>query len=392
MSVQKKGECGALCGGPNNIKCKGGEACEKKGCEADALGQCVKVNTPCPKTDPSAQQCGCDGQTYANACLRLIAGVALLSKGACAAAGGCKVGQSGGCPAGTFCEAVLGACGGDGKCVKQPMQCNNDYAPVCGCNGQTFGNECSRQKSGQSAKAKGECPKQGGGQGDACTTGQAGACQSGLYCSGQACTGDKGFCSSKPPMCPDYEDPHCGCDNKTYKNPCLVAKAGVVMKHKGACGGGGGGKKEGDACTVGKLECDQKLFCSGTCGASGTCKKKPTTCGNEFKQVCGCDNKTYSNACQANFEGQVAKSQGACKVAPGTACKTGVNSICNDGQYCKVNSPGCGDNLDGKCTVIPKTECPQGAKDPVCGCDGKTYNTPCDAETNGVNIKKKGGC
>lgn len=49
---------------------------------ADAPGICVKVPTSCPRL-ASQPVCGCDGKTYASACLATVAKVSILDLGAC---------------------------------------------------------------------------------------------------------------------------------------------------------------------------------------------------------------------------------------------------------------------------------------------------------------------
>jgi hypothetical protein len=51
--------------------------------------------------------------------------------------------------------------------------------------------------------------------------------------------------------------------------------------------------------------CDAGSYCKlpmGSCGGAdiqGTCESIPQVCTDDFTPVCGCDHKTYSNACRA---------------------------------------------------------------------------------------------
>lgn len=58
-----------------------------------------------------------------------------------------------------------------------------------------------------------------------------------------------------------------------------------------------------------------------SCGAAdqgGVCRKKPKVCGQRSVPVCGCDGRTYPNACVARSERVSLASLGACQAAPGT--------------------------------------------------------------------------
>ena len=78
----------------------------------------------------------------------------------------------------------------------------------------------------------------------------------------------------------------------------------------------------GEACGAG-ISCNPPLLCqtaAGQCNATnakGTCEKAPAFCQKIYRQVCGCNGKTYPNDC----ERQRAKVQvdyvGACKKASG---------------------------------------------------------------------------
>jgi hypothetical protein len=65
-------------------------------------------------------------------------------------------------------------------------------------------------------------------------------------------------------------------------------------------------------------ECGEGEYCAtsdGACSEAGLCLPRPTSCGRELDPVCGCDDETYGNPCQANMAGASIASAGAC---PGT--------------------------------------------------------------------------
>jgi hypothetical protein len=55
-------------------------------------------------------------------------------------------------------------------------------------------------------------------------------------------------------------------------------------------------------------------FPDSLCGAGngGSCKPMPKSCTSVLQPVCGCDNKSYGNLCEAHKAGESVKSQKNC--------------------------------------------------------------------------------
>lgn len=141
------GEIG-ICGDEQYCKVDDGSCGESGG-----LGICTDVNPAPACTKELDLQCGCDGNTYGNPCLAEAAGANIEHAGPCPAACDDETPCEG---EGTYCLRDEG-CDGPGVCAALETKCNKLFAPTCGCDGETYGNECMAGASGINVDHPGFC-------------------------------------------------------------------------------------------------------------------------------------------------------------------------------------------------------------------------------------------
>lgn len=320
-----------ICGGLRSVGCAKGQYCALPPTAqcgtGDQTGSCAPIPSTCGEI--YAPVCGCDDRTYPNACSAAMAGVSVTHLAACESKPACLV------------NGVTYPDGTDG--IPAPDGCN-----ICSCAAAilkcTLVHVCPAPKN--------------------CGARAGNTCNAAEYCAyvpGGLCgaTDAEAVCKTRPSSCVAVSDtpPVCGCDGNTYSSDCVAAMAGTGVLQAGACpsavssctvGGvtypdGVGNIPAADGCNIcsctgGSLACTKKAcpkpvtcggftgqLCAGNqycayvpgqaCGAadaSATCLTRPDGCTADVNPVCGCDNKTYSNACQAAVAGVGYSKTGAC--------------------------------------------------------------------------------
>ncbi len=266
-----------------------------------------------------------------------------------------------GCKA-VSCEPPLVAFDGDGDgCAEQ---C------VCAPGMVTEGDGCACDPGFGCANGALSVDTDGNGCPDTCT----GACANACECYDSGATAGASCAPLKPGAGKFW-----ACEGGTCVEQCGPLPVELETCPAASC-------MASSDCLVG----DYCVKAPGTCGEAGTCAPRPEGCLPIEDPVCGCDGTTYGNACAAAEAGVAIEKAGPCEPVA-AFCNTEDNGQCFKGFFCNFVLGTCKENLaEGACLEVP-TGCPK-VIEPVCGCDGSTYDNDCTAAMAKVSILHYGAC
>ncbi len=316
-----------------------------------------------------------------------------------------------------FCEFPVGECKGPGKCVEKLVNggCAAVWTPVCGCDGKTYSNDCSRNMAGVSKKHNGECKEESKCTLSLCdckcyikgtspeeTTGRiCGINCWDIYYNIKGCIFENGECKViyKEKLTCDEK-----CKSLNYKSGICRTWPVVPPRENWGCKENEKDIGETSDCYIpyGRLGVDKTCCCQEKiledCTPKGERDHYPFNCcsglvprscnlegGHQEPISVRCCIACGDGICEKEFESRYNCPED---------CKEEITCIsdvdCSESQFCQFPDCSAKRGAIGICVEEPEF-CPE-IYSPVCGCDGKTYSNDCMRQAARVSKKHNGQC